>query len=109
MSTCYGDATRGVGLLASELGFRTWRPEERTPTYAMSLPLVRFDWILASPELRIVGQETLLPIASPTTPRWSPSSRGAESRGLNRTEPSSTFGPAHFVNEVSLPSPISET
>lgn len=59
MNTSYGDSTRGVGLLASELGLRTWRPEERTPTYAMSLPLVRFDWILASPELRIVGQETL--------------------------------------------------
>jgi endonuclease/exonuclease/phosphatase family metal-dependent hydrolase len=25
----------------------------------MSLPLVRFDWILTSPELRIVSQETL--------------------------------------------------
>jgi endonuclease/exonuclease/phosphatase family metal-dependent hydrolase len=59
MNTSFGDATRGVGLLASELGLRTWRPEERTPTYAMSLPLVRFDWILASRELRIVTQETL--------------------------------------------------
>jgi endonuclease/exonuclease/phosphatase family metal-dependent hydrolase len=59
MNTGYGDAKRGVGLLASEAGLATWRPEERTPTYAMSLPLVRFDWILTSPELRIVSQETL--------------------------------------------------
>jgi endonuclease/exonuclease/phosphatase family metal-dependent hydrolase len=59
MNTGYGDASRGVGLLAAELGLHAWRPEERTPTYAMSLPLVRFDWILASPELRIVAQTTL--------------------------------------------------
>jgi endonuclease/exonuclease/phosphatase family metal-dependent hydrolase len=59
MNTGYGDATKGVGLLASELGLRAWRPEERTPTYAMSFPLVRFDWILASPELEIVSHETL--------------------------------------------------
>jgi endonuclease/exonuclease/phosphatase family metal-dependent hydrolase len=59
MNTSYGDATRGVGLLAAEAGLATWRPSERTPTYAMSLPLVRFDWILTSPELRTVSQETL--------------------------------------------------
>ena len=59
MNTGYGDARHGVGLLATELGLRAWRPEEKLPTYAMSLPLVRFDWILASPELSIVAQTTL--------------------------------------------------
>jgi endonuclease/exonuclease/phosphatase family metal-dependent hydrolase len=59
MNTGYGDATKGVGLLASELGLRAWRPEERTPTYAMAFPVVRFDWILASRELEIVVHRTL--------------------------------------------------
>lgn len=59
MNTGYGDATRGVGLLATEAGLEAWRPTDRTPTYAMSLPRVRFDWILTSPELRIVGHQTL--------------------------------------------------
>jgi endonuclease/exonuclease/phosphatase family metal-dependent hydrolase len=59
MNTSYGDARHGVGLLAEELGLRTWRPEDRLPTYSMAMPLVRFDWILASPELRIVTQVTL--------------------------------------------------
>lgn len=59
MNTGYGDAKRGVGLLAAEAMLEAWRPRERTPTYSMSLPLVRFDWILTSPELRIVSQETL--------------------------------------------------
>ena len=59
MNTGYGDAKRGVGLLAAEAGLEAWRPEDRTPTYAMSLPRVRFDWILTSPELRIARHETL--------------------------------------------------
>ena len=59
MNTGYGDATHGVGLLATEAGLAAWRPEERTPTYAMSFPLVRFDWILTSPELRIASHVTL--------------------------------------------------
>lgn len=59
MNTGYGDATRGVGLLAAEAGLAAWRPEDRTPTYAMALPRVRFDWILTSPELRIARHETL--------------------------------------------------
>lgn len=64
MNTGYGDATRGVGLLASELGLRAWRPEEKLPTYSSTLPLVRFDWILASPELSIVACETLPDVVS---------------------------------------------
>ncbi|MBS2017839.1 MAG: endonuclease/exonuclease/phosphatase family protein [Deltaproteobacteria bacterium] len=59
MNTGYGDDRRGVGLLAKEAGLGAWRPSERMPTYAMSFPLVRFDWILTSPELRIVDQRTL--------------------------------------------------
>lgn len=59
MNTSYGDATRGVGLLASEAGLVAWRPEDKTPTYSMMVPLVRFDWILTSPELTVLGQETL--------------------------------------------------
>jgi endonuclease/exonuclease/phosphatase family metal-dependent hydrolase len=59
MNTGFGDATRGVGLLASQLGLRAWRPEDRLPTYSMVAPLVRYDWILASPELSIVAQTTL--------------------------------------------------
>jgi len=39
MNTSYGDATRGVGLLATELGLRTWRPEEADAgPMRMSLP-----------------------------------------------------------------------
>jgi endonuclease/exonuclease/phosphatase family metal-dependent hydrolase len=64
MNTGYGDATRGVGLLASVLGLRAWRPEEKLPTYSASLPLVRFDWILASPELSIVACSTLPDVVS---------------------------------------------
>jgi endonuclease/exonuclease/phosphatase family metal-dependent hydrolase len=59
MNTSYGDARHGVGLLAAELGLRAWRPEDKLPTYSMALPLVRFDWVLTSPELTIVGQSTL--------------------------------------------------
>lgn len=59
MNTGYGDATKGVGLLAAELGLRAWRPEEKLPTYSTALPLVRFDWVLASPELAIVACSTL--------------------------------------------------
>lgn len=64
MNTGYGDATRGVGLLATELRLRAWRPQEKLPTYPMSLPLVRFDWILTSPELSIVACETLPTVVS---------------------------------------------
>ena len=64
MNTGYGDATRGVGLLASELGLRAWRPDEKLPTYSASLPLVRFDWVLASPELSIVACSTLPDVVS---------------------------------------------
>ncbi len=59
MNTGYGDATKGVGLLAAELGLRAWRPAEKLPTYSTTLPLVRFDWVLASPELEIVSCATL--------------------------------------------------
>ena len=51
MNTGYGDATKGVGLLAAELGLKAWRPEEKLPTYSTALPLVRFDWVQR-------GQET---------------------------------------------------
>jgi endonuclease/exonuclease/phosphatase family metal-dependent hydrolase len=64
MNTGYGDAKRGVGLLATELGLRAWRPEEKLPTYSTSLPLVRFDWVLASPELSIVASTTLADVVS---------------------------------------------
>jgi endonuclease/exonuclease/phosphatase family metal-dependent hydrolase len=64
MNTAYQDATRDVGLLAATLGLHAFEPQERRPTYPISLPFVRFDWVLASPELSIVACTTLSEVVS---------------------------------------------
>lgn len=58
MNAGYGGGS-GVGLIAGGLGLQAWEPEARHPTFPARRPALRLDWILASPELRIVGLETL--------------------------------------------------
>ena len=64
MNTGYGSKENGVGLLAETLRLAAYQPEQRMPTYSATMPVVRFDWILTSPELSIIAHETVSEIVS---------------------------------------------
>jgi endonuclease/exonuclease/phosphatase family metal-dependent hydrolase len=48
----------GIALLTECLGLKAWNAKERLLTYSTLMPVVRFDWILVSPELSITSHET---------------------------------------------------